>query len=50
MYAACALAIIMSGAIYYHFVHTPIMESLVAFIALLICGYIVKHRGTGIIG
>lgn len=49
-YAAGGLAIIMLGAIYYHVLHTPIMESLVAFIILLICGYIVKRRGTGIIG
>ena len=50
MYAAGGLAIIMLGAVYYHVVHTPIMEGLVAFIILLICGYIVKRRGTGIIG
>ena len=50
MYAAGGLAIIMLGAVYYHVVHTPIMEGLVAFIVLLICGYIVKRRGTGIIG
>jgi putative oxidoreductase len=49
-YAAGGLAIIMLGAIYYHALHTPIMEGLVAFIILLICGYIVKRRGTGIIG
>lgn len=48
--AATGLAIIMIGAVYYHVMHTPVTEATPAFVMLLICGWIVKRKGTGVIG
>jgi len=50
MLAALGIAIIMLGAVYYHVMHTPITEGLPAMVVLLCCGYIIKRKGTGIIG
>jgi putative oxidoreductase len=48
--AAAGLSVIMVGAIYYHIVHTPIAEGIAAMLVLAICLWIVKRRGTGVIG
>ena len=48
--AASGLSIIMVGAIYYHIVYTPISEALPAAVLLAICAWIVKRKGTGVIG
>ncbi len=48
--AAAGLGVIMLGAVYYHVTYTPIAEGIPALIVLLICGWIVKRKGTGVIG
>lgn len=48
--AAAGLSIIMVGALYYHVMHTPIAEGIAALVVLAICLWIIKRRGTGVIG
>ena len=50
MLAAIGIAIIMLGAIYYHVMHTPIVEGIAAFVVLLCCVFIISRKGTGVIG
>lgn len=50
MLAAIGIAIIMLGAIYYHIVHTPVVEGIAALIVLLCCAFIISRKGTGVIG
>ena len=48
--AAAGLSVIMFGAVYYHVVYTPISEAIPALVILLICAWILKRKGTGVIG
>ena len=48
--AAAGLVIIMIGAVYYHVAYTPVVEGIPAMIVLVICGWIVHRRGTGVVG
>lgn len=48
--AAAGLSVIMVGAIYYHIMHTPIAEGIAAMIVLATCVWIIKRKGTGVIG
>ncbi len=50
MLAAIGLGIIMIGALYYHVMHTPIVEGIAAFSVFLCCLLIVARKGTGVIG
>lgn len=50
MLAAMGIAVIMLGAIYFHLMHTPISEGIPAIVVLICCGWIIKRRGTGVIG
>ncbi|MEM1106406.1 MAG: DoxX family protein [Pseudomonadota bacterium] len=49
-WAALGIAIIMAGAIYYHLSFPPAAAGVPALVVLLICGYIISRRGTGVIG
>jgi uncharacterized membrane protein len=49
-WAASGLSIITVGAVYYHVVYTPISEALPAAVLFAICAWIVKRKGTGVIG
>lgn len=42
--AALGIAIIMVGAVYYHVMHTPIVEGVAAFVVLVLCLYIIARR------
>ena len=42
--AAAGIAIIMVGAIYYHVMHTPIVEGIAGLVILLLCLFIVSQR------
>ncbi|MEM9261972.1 MAG: DoxX family protein [Pseudomonadota bacterium] len=48
-YAAAGIAIIMVGALYYHISFPPLSGGAPAAVILLICGYIVSRRGTGVV-
>ena len=48
--AAAGLLVIMLGAVYYHAVHTPILEGIPALLLLGICIWIIRRKGTGVIG
>lgn len=48
--AAMGLSLIMLGAVYYHAVHTPILEGIPALLLLGICIWIIRRKGTGVIG
>lgn len=50
MLAAIGIAIIMLGALYYHFMHTPLTEGIAAFVVLLCSLLIISRKGTGVIG
>lgn len=50
MLAAIGIAIIMVGAIYYHVMHTPLVEGIAAAVVLLCCLFIISRKGTGVIG
>lgn len=50
MLAAIGISIIMLGAIYYHVMHTPLIEGVAAFAVLLCCLFIISRKGTGVIG
>ncbi len=48
--AAIGISIIMLGAIYYHVMHTPLVEGVAAFVVLLCCALIISRKGTGVLG
>lgn len=49
-WAALGISLVMIGAIYYHIAFPPASAGVPAAIVLLICGYILSQRGTGVIG
>lgn len=49
-WAALGIGIIMVGALYYHVTFPPLSAGVPAAFVLVICGYIISRRGTGVIG
>ncbi|MEM7267959.1 MAG: DoxX family protein [Pseudomonadota bacterium] len=50
MLAAVGIALIMIGAVYYHFAFPPISAGVPAIVVLLCSAWIVSRRGGGVIG
>ena len=48
--AAIGISLIMLGALYYHVMHTPLVEGIAAFVVLICCALIISRKGTGVIG
>ena len=48
--AAAGIAVIMVGALYYHFMFPPLSAGLPAAGVLLCCSYVMVRKGTGMIG
>lgn len=42
--AAAGIALIMTGAAYFHIAHTPIAQAVPAAVVLLLCGFIIQQR------
>lgn len=48
--AAIGISLIMLGAVYYHIMHTPLVEGIAAMVVLACCALIISRKGTGVIG
>ena len=48
--AAAGIAVIMVGALYYHFMFPPLSAGLPAAGVLLCCSYVMVRKGTGVLG
>lgn len=44
LFANAGIAIILLGAVYYHLTYTPVIESLTALVALLMCVFLFVRR------
>ncbi|MEO5620916.1 MAG: DoxX family protein [Cypionkella sp.] len=48
--AACGLAAVLLGALYYHLNFPPVSAGVPALVLLVLCGFLISRKGTGVIG